>query len=90
MFLDWTRLLGAPTAETSEAADALERIAPSLVLAADVVFDPQLMPALAATLRASLAAGARRHATPPTALVSSTVRSKETYSLFLEALGGSV
>lgn len=67
----------------------------TLVLAADVVYDPAVAHALAATIYAALL-GSGSHArlpTPgawdarlPTALVACTVRSPETFAAFLDAL----
>lgn len=84
--LDWTQLL-VPDGEESEAAQLLQKIAPTLILAADVVFDPEILPALAATLKAALLAGRSHSGQDPVALVSSTVRNPPTYLAFTRALG---
>ncbi|CAO1619166.1 unnamed protein product [Parajaminaea phylloscopi] len=90
--LDWVQMHEAiqddsEDAEESEHVDIFAEIAPTLVLGADIIFDPDLCPPLAAVIRRALAAGARKtQDTPPEAIISSTVRSVATYSRFLACL----
>lgn len=66
-------------------------LAPSLILGADIVFDPDIYPALVTAISYALRAGARRitregHEGGPEAIISSTVRNATTYSRFLACL----
>ncbi|CAD6899991.1 unnamed protein product [Tilletia controversa] len=77
----------------------LHSLAPTTVLAADVVFDPSLCGPLADTIRCALEAGISQReqadrvgdgdgskALEPTAYVASTIRNPATYDVFLQAL----
>ncbi|KAL9940031.1 hypothetical protein V8E36_000736 [Tilletia maclaganii] len=75
----------------------LASIAPTTILAADVVFDPALCPALVQTIRAALTSIRQQQslseltlspASTPTSIayVASTIRNPATYDVFLEAL----
>lgn len=70
--LDWTK----PSEEVLREAKA------DLIVAADVVFDPKLVGALARTIKAALQVGNGELR----ALVASTVRNPDTYAAFLAAL----
>lgn len=61
----------------------LSEAKPTLVLAADVVYDPDLIDPLVETIRACLEAGTKTCR----ALVASTIRNPETYGGFKKALG---
>jgi hypothetical protein len=60
----------------------LDRAKPSLVLAADVVYDPDLIAPLVESIRACLEAGTRECQ----ALVASTIRNADTYGAFKASL----
>lgn len=60
----------------------LDRAKPSLVLAADVVYDPDLIEPLVESIRACLEAGTRECQ----ALVASTIRNADTYGAFKASL----
>lgn len=63
--------------------DLLASFKPDIILAADVVYDPDLCEPLACTLKTALEVGsAEVHA-----LLASTVRNDETYQIFMKALG---
>lgn len=87
--LDWLEL--SAERQQSQQRDDLPTISflaeakPTLVLAADVVYDPDLVAPLVETIRASLEASTRQCR----ALVASTIRNPETYSLFKSTLGKS-
>lgn len=84
--LDWLEL--SAERQQSQQRDDLPTISflheakPTLILAADVVYDPDLIDPLVETLRASLEAGT----TACQALVASTVRNPETYAAFKASL----
>ncbi|KAN0064787.1 hypothetical protein ACQY0O_001844 [Thecaphora frezii] len=61
----------------------LKRVKPTLILAADVVYDPDLVSPLASTIRTALQCSDNGGAT---ALVSSTIRNPDTYKAFRDAL----
>ena len=71
------------SAHEPSALAQLRRINPTCVLAADVVYDPLLVPALADTLHAALQTNSNAN---PFAIVASTVRNPTTYESFLHAL----
>lgn len=79
--LDWVELAAGERAPI----DWLAQVRPTLVIAADVVYDPDLAPALATTIRTALEAC--EPGVNPIALVASTIRNDATYSAFLAALG---
>lgn len=68
----------------TEGQKLLSEFGPTLILAADVVFDPSIIPALVKSLQAAL------HAAPqgftPKALVGSTQRNEATYRQFIAQL----
>lgn len=72
-----------------EGLQLLQALKPTLILAADVVFDPAILPALVHTLHAALqiSIDASGSNTPsPRALVASTQRNEATYTRFLDHL----
>jgi hypothetical protein len=77
-------------AESSSASfRQLCNIQPHLILAADVVYDPALFDALCQVIRCALLGTAEADAQGSGerfALIASTMRNKETYSLFLQAI----
>nr|CDI53460.1 conserved hypothetical protein [Melanopsichium pennsylvanicum 4] len=85
--LDWLEL--SAERQQSQQRDDLPTInflaeaKPTLILAADVVYDPNLIDPLVETIRACLEAGTRTCR----ALVASTIRNPETYSAFEKSLG---
>ncbi|KDN53402.1 hypothetical protein K437DRAFT_283303 [Tilletiaria anomala UBC 951] len=87
--LNWLDLLHPDESHgNNESAKLLQDFCPTIILAADVVFDPTLFPALAAAICAAIVAGSaeRDNCRLPTVLISSTVRNAETYEAFLKAL----
>ncbi|PWZ02360.1 hypothetical protein BCV70DRAFT_198644 [Testicularia cyperi] len=86
--LDWLELQAER--RQSEQRDDLPSVAflrdvrPTLVLAADVVYDPDLVGPLAEAIQASLEAAGRKGASR--ALVASTIRNSSTYGAFRAAL----
>lgn len=85
--LDWLEL--QEERQQSDQRDDLPTInflkdaKPTLVLAADVVYDPDLVEALAGTIRACLNSG---HRDGSQALIASTIRNASTYEAFKTAL----
>lgn len=85
--LDWLELVAER--QQSQQRDDLPTIRflaearPTLILAADVVYDPDLIDPLVETIRACLEAGASNCR----ALVASTIRNSETYGKFKASLG---
>ncbi|PWN47938.1 hypothetical protein IE53DRAFT_296880, partial [Violaceomyces palustris] len=99
--LDWLKVEreGEEEREREEEEEGFYK--PNLILAADVVYDPDLVGPLASTIKACLSSGrpstedtaAPMHASnqleqelQPKALVASTVRNPKTYELFLQHL----
>lgn len=78
--LNWTDV----SCHDASTASFLHDVDADCVLAADVVYDPSLVPHLVNTLHAILTRA--KKSSPPYALVSSTVRNPETYGLFLRTL----
>lgn len=82
----------APLDWFDPAKDLLKNINATLILAADTVYDPDLVEPLAQTIRAALIGDGSPErfsgtATPvPTALVASTVRNPDTYVMFEHAI----
>lgn len=75
--------------EQSGPVQPLDHMAPTLILGADIVFDPDICPALVSVIKYALQAGARSNAqAAPQAIISSTVRNASTYSRFLALLDG--
>ncbi|KAF7971405.1 hypothetical protein HWV62_21252 [Athelia sp. TMB] len=72
--LDWSDALGS---NVTMLQSFLEEVQADIVLGADLVFDPSLIPALVGTLRIAVQKG---HA-----LVALTVRNSETLRAFIEA-----
>ena len=66
--------------------DVLFRERANLILAADVVYDPNLIGALVETIYSALGREHHTNNEPRHALVASTVRNPDTYAKFLEAL----
>ncbi|KAJ7492140.1 hypothetical protein FB451DRAFT_518234 [Mycena latifolia] len=85
-FLDWSAALDADGIAplTSLLNDEID---PDLILGADIVFDPDLIPALVAVLRLSLQARATTR--PRCALVALTVRNPTTMQKFVDAVHSS-
>ncbi|EPQ30403.1 uncharacterized protein PFL1_01929 [Pseudozyma flocculosa PF-1] len=92
--LDWVKLRDQVQAREAALApadddgddilDFLARIKPKLVLAADVVYDPDLTGPLAKTIRVALESAL--DGSDAKALVASTIRNPATYQTFLDAL----
>lgn len=89
--LNWNEV----SQSSSEATEWLREVNATRILAADVVYDPDLVGPLADTLRAALIGSGDPSRYPvgqdwnndlPFALVSSTVRNPATYQAFLDAL----
>lgn len=82
----------------SDSVAILEKISPTVIIAADVVFSPELLSPLCSTLKTALEIGRTsltsnqrdREVTSqkkePKALIASTIRNQETYGKFLELL----
>ncbi|UZJ52024.1 hypothetical protein CBS101457_001344 [Exobasidium rhododendri] len=86
--LDWLDVAD----QSSASFQHLCSIRPQLILAADVVYDPDLFDALCQVLYVALkpAKDDDDHDKPkPFALIASTMRNGDTYSLFLQAIGRS-
>jgi len=75
--LDWSDALETPEALPLRSV-LHDEIKPDLVLGADLVFDPDLIPALVGTLRIAMQHGAE-------ALIALTVRNEDTFSKFIHA-----
>jgi hypothetical protein len=78
--------------KSSDSFRFLSTLHPHLIVATDVVFDPDLLDPFCKVLRCALEAGPDQGAggrgeAPAYALVATTIRNEETYSLFLDALG---
>lgn len=107
--LDWIELEAASRIEQSKSNETseinptlnsdpisvLEMISPSVIIAADVVFAPELISPLCSTLKKALQLGQERldssedtteYLVNSKALVASTIRNEETYGKFLAAL----
>lgn len=69
-----------------EATATLRNISPTLILGADIIFDPDMIPALVSTIASALHA---RPAGESHALIASTVRNASTYGMFLDAVSSS-
>ncbi|KAK0548068.1 hypothetical protein OC845_003761 [Tilletia horrida] len=86
--LDWVEL--SNESDTGSIHTWLHALGPNVILAADVVFDPDLCRPLAKTIRAALEAGFRadlqQEEMLPVAYIASTVRNLATYSTFKTAL----
>jgi len=85
--LDWLEL-SAERQQSQQRDDLpsiklLGEVKPSLILAADVVYDPDLIPPLVEAIRACLEAGT----STCRALVASTIRNADTYGAFKASLG---
>lgn len=78
--LNWTKV----TSRDEDTISYLNEVNPDCVLAADVVYDPSLVPHLVSTLYALLTRS--RNESHTYALVSSTVRNPDTYELFVRCL----
>lgn len=82
----------APLDWTDATKDLLKNVNATLILAADTVYDPELVGPLAQTIRAALIGDGSSErlfgtTTPvPTALVASTVRNPDTYFMFEHAI----
>lgn len=63
------------------ATSPLDTISPTLILGADIIFDPDIIPALVSTIKAALYCG---HHSNSTALIASTIRNAATYQTFLD------
>lgn len=81
MELDW---IDVQNTEPS-VCPKIEKLRPEVVLAADVVFDPSLFPALCSVLKRLLQP--HSNGKMPYALITTTVRNQETFRQFLKALG---
>lgn len=81
--LNWLEV----SSEDELALDFVRSANPDCVLAADLVYDPFLVPHLVRTLRTVLAKQDKQGTKSiPYALVSSTIRNPDTYRLFLRNL----
>lgn len=80
--LDWLDI----DDEDSATFRHLSAIRPHLILAADIVYDPDLFQVLCRVLRCSLQAGVDDAGMQPYALIASTVRNQATYSNFLDVV----
>lgn len=62
-------------------SNTLDSIAPTLILGADIIFDPDMIPALVSTIKCAL-----QYHQHSQALIASTIRNEATYALFLNEL----
>ncbi|KAG6846041.1 hypothetical protein H0H87_006405 [Tephrocybe sp. NHM501043] len=82
-FLDWT------DSQTEDRIGPLKsllvhEIDADLIVGADIIFDPSLIPALAGVLHLALQPG--RTGAPKSALIAATIRNEETFKQFQQAL----
>ncbi|KAJ6623162.1 putative methyltransferase-domain-containing protein [Mycena sp. CBHHK59/15] len=84
-FLDWSAALDADELMplTSLLSDEIDA---DLILGADIVFDPDLIPVLVAVLCLALQAGPSSNARPKCALIALTKRNPATMQKFLDAI----
>ena len=80
--LDWLDVADASSASHRR----LCSMAPHRIFAADIVYDPDLFEPLCTVLRCALGSGRRAAVHEPYALIASTMRNAQTYSLFLTAI----
>ncbi|CAK5280722.1 unnamed protein product [Mycena citricolor] len=80
-FLDWSVALDPAEIDTVRSM-LVNEVDADIILGADIVFDPTLIPALVAILRLALSTGR-----PKTALIALTVRNPDTMDLFVQSVG---
>jgi len=80
-FLDWTDALDDQRRQ--HLIDSLADMSAEIVLGADVVYDPSIIPALVATIRLALGADEAATGSEPMALIAFPVRNTDTVSAFV-------
>ncbi|OBZ79740.1 Protein-lysine N-methyltransferase EEF2KMT, partial [Grifola frondosa] len=83
--LDWSDALAAASRPALQAF--FQEVKPHIVLGADVVFDPSIIPALVNTLHLALQSGVDDEDSTPVAYLALTVRNGDTYSEFIQVAG---
>ncbi|KAH9949381.1 hypothetical protein B0H21DRAFT_131633 [Amylocystis lapponica] len=84
--LDWSDALDVQTRRALHAF--LTRVNPDVIMGADVVYDPSIIPALVSSLRLAMSANVDGEPTPKHAVVAYialTVRNEDTFAQFLRA-----